>query len=225
MKLARTGAALVMGLAVLTGCSSSVSHGGAKTAKTEITPMDELRAIPRDLDGEIAALTKPIDEVQLVIDDMTSIPKRHGISAGDMIAMSKVAFESGSVQFKLAGDTEVSAEAQREVETCLQRLASVSKALKATPSRVLSLTKRIFVSSAQLPLLAGRVTTQATMVVANPFGNAEEKAKARADLEGVTQVRADVTRSLGEAEAKIVGIPAMATGALGKLGASFASVN
>jgi hypothetical protein len=212
--------AVVVSVALVTGCGGGAQNGGAKSAKVEVSPMDELKAIPKDLDGEIAALTKPIDEVQFVIDDVTSIPKRHGVSAGDMAAMSKLAFESGTVKFK--ANTEVSAEAQKEIESALTRLANVATALKATPGRVASLTKRIVVSSAKLPVLATRVTAQATFTSTNPFGGAEAKAKAKADLEGVTQVRADVTKSLSEAEAKIVGIPAMATGALGKLGASFA---
>lgn len=212
--------AVVVGLALVTGCGGGAKAGGAKSAKVEVSPMDELKAIPKDLDGEIAALTKPIDEVQIIIDDVTSIPKRHGVSASDMAAMSKMAFDTGTVKFKAS--TEVSAEAQKEIETALARLAAVATALKATPSKVVSLGKRIVMSSAKLPLLAGQVTTQASLVAANPFGGADEKAKAKADIQGVTQVRADVTKSLSEAEAKIVGLPAMATSALGKLGASFA---
>lgn len=216
-------AALMLSVAVTTGCGGGAKAAGAKSAQAEISPMEELKSIPKDLDGEIAALTKPIDEVQIVIDDVTSIPKRHGISAGDMAAMCKVAFDNGTVQFKANGD--VSAEAKQEIEAALTRLAGVATALKATPSKVTALGKRIVTSTAKLPVLAARVTTEATVTASNPFGSSENKAKAKADLDGVAQVRADVTRSISEAQSKIVELPAQATGALGKLGASFASMN
>ena len=71
----------------------------------------------------------------------------------------------------------------------------------------------------------GLVFAEAMWMRTNPVVRRAKEIATSGALGDVTQVRADVTRSLGEAEAKIVGIPAMASGALGKLGASFASMN
>ena len=50
------------------------------------------------------------------------------------------------------------------------------------------------------------------------------KAKATADLSGVKVAQDEASKAINDAQAKVTGIPAMATGALGKLGASFASM-
>ncbi|MGH7328030.1 MAG: hypothetical protein ACREJX_06735, partial [Polyangiaceae bacterium] len=73
---------------------------------------------------------------------------------------------------------------------------------------------------AKVPVLATRVTAEATATSANPFGSADSKVKAKADLDSVKQVQADVSKSITDVQAKITGIPAQATGALAKLTAT-----
>ncbi len=211
-----------LAIAVVTGCGGSRQGANAPTtssAKVELSAMEELKAIPKDLDAEAAALTKPIDDVQSVLDQLANLPKKHGITAGDMSAMAKATFEKGTVEVKL--DAKASAEAKAEVEAALNRLKDTVVALKATPDRVASLTTKIASATAKAPVLATKITSSATITASNPMASADAKAHAKADLEGVKQAQADVQKSIGDTQAKVTGIPALATTALAKLSASF----
>ena len=88
--------------------------------------------------------------------------------------------------------------------------------------KVTALTQKIVTVSAKVPVLATKVTTEAQVAVKNPFGGADAKAKAQANIDGVKQIQADVQKSVSDAQAKVASVPAMATSALTKLTASFA---
>jgi hypothetical protein len=208
----------LLGLAVAnSACEEAKSPDSVESDESE-SPMEELQAIPVELSAQVADLTKPIDDVQKVIDQLTSIPKRYGIDAADMIAMAKATVESGKVDVTVSGD--VSEDARAEIETALTTLNGAVVALRATPDRVASLVSRIATSSAKVPELAAKISVGATAAAANPFAGEGAKAKAQADVQKVKQVVADVTKVVRDTQAKIVGIPAMATGALAKLMAS-----
>jgi prefoldin subunit 5 len=183
------------------------------------SPMEELEAIPKELKAQVAHLTKPIDDIQKVIDQLTSIPKRYGIDPADMIAMAKATLESGKVNVSLGADVsaDVVADAKAEIENALKTLKGAVAGLKATPDRVEALLARIATLAAKVPALAAKVTASAAVAAANPLADAKAKATAQADVQKVKQVVADVMRVVSETQAKIVGIPAMATGALSKL--------
>ena len=210
------GSALVIG-----GCGGGQKDANsAASAKADQTPMEELKSIPKDLDADIADLTKPIDEVTQIVDDVTSMPKRLGITGDEMAAMAKATITNGTVEVKVGGNIDEKTKA--EIEATLKRLQGVVTALKSTPEKVVALTKKIVTVSVKVPVLATRITTEATAKAANPFGSAEAKASAKVDLDSVKTVQADVNKSVDDAKAKVTGIPVMATGALGKLTAAFA---
>lgn len=190
-------------------------------ASIELTPMEELKAIPADLNAEVASLTKPIDDVQAIIDELGALPKKHGLTAADVMGLAKGTFENGKVEVSLKGD--VSAAAKADVQATLEKLKATVTALKATPEKVASLTTKVAAATAKLPVLASKVTASATATVSNPFGNADAKAKAQAEMDSVQKVQADVTKSVSDIQGKLTGIPAMATTALAKLTASFAA--
>jgi hypothetical protein len=215
--------ALGLGLVTVTGCGGGAGTAKVNSGAVEASPMDELQAIPKDLDKDVAGLTKPIEDVQTIIDEITNLPKKHHINAGEMAAMSKATFDNGKVEVKVNGD--VSAEAKAEIEASLKKLSLVVAELKATPAKVAALTSKIVKVTAKVPLLATEITSKATFAASNPFGSADGKLKANAELASVQKVQADVSKSISDAQAKVTGIPALATGALGKLGASFSSMN
>lgn len=215
--------ALVFTLAIAaTACGGGAEEPQAPNAKAslQLSALDELKAIPKDLETEVSNLTKPIDDVQSIIDDVTNLPKKHGITAADAMGMAKATVSSGKVEVKTSG--ELSAEAKAEIEALLTRLNGVVTGLKATPEKVAALTTKLAATTAKVPVLATKVSASAQTTIANPFGNAEGKAKAQADLASVQQVQADVTKSVSDTQSKIAGIPAMATSALAKLTAAFA---
>lgn len=215
----------VLGVAVLAGCGGGGNAEEPKTAAAKqslsLTPMQELKQIPKDLDAEVSAMTKPIDDVQTVIDEIGALPKKHELDAKEVMAMAKGTFEHGKVEVTFKGD--VSAEAKADVEASLKKLEATVAALKQTPDKVAALTAKLPQLTAKVPVLATKVTSSATVTASNPFGSADAKAKAQAEIDGVKQVQADVSKSISDTQSKIAGIPAMATSALAKLSGSFAA--
>jgi hypothetical protein len=207
---------------------STAACGGSKQeakdpslTQADLTPMQQLEAIPTELDAEAKAMTKPIDDAEGAINDLTSLPKKHKIDAGQLMSMARATMDGGRVDVKLDGN--VSAEAKAEVEAALKRLGEVTAGLKAVPARAAALTKRCVEATAKLPVLATKISTEASVKAANPFAGAETKAKAQAEMQSVQKVQADVNAKINEVQAKVTGIPALATTALAKMGTSFAA--
>ncbi len=214
---------LLLAFALAAGACGG-SHNDAKSADSaqkDLSSMDQLKAIPTDLSASVSDLMKPLDDTQNVIDEVTSMPSRLGISASDMMAMAKATIDNGDVSVKVNGD--VSDDARAQIAASLKKLKGVVQGLKAAPEKVAALTKKLVEVTAKLPVLATKVSAESQVAIANPFGSADSKAKAKADLESVKQVQADVQKQVSDAQAKVTGIPALATGALAKLTASFAT--
>ena len=144
---------------------------------SKLSPMEQLQAIPKDLKTQADDLTKPIDDVQKVIDQLTSIPKRYGLNAADMMTMAQATLASGTVNLKLGAD--VSDAAKTEVETALNTLKEAVAGLKATPDKVAALVTKIATLSSKVPALIVQVTAGATAAAANPFAGADAIAKAK----------------------------------------------
>lgn len=189
-------------------------------ASADVSAIDELKAIPKDLDAEVASLTKPIDDVQSIIDDVTSLPKKYGINAGDAMRMARATIDSGKIEVKVKGN--LSAEAKAEIESVLTRLKDVVAGLQAIPEKAKALGVKVVATTAKVPVLATKVASSASFTAASPWSSAESKAKAKADIESVKQIQADVTKSVNDVQAKVTGVPALATTALTKLTKAFA---
>lgn len=203
---------------------SAVACGGtanqeSKTATTkaslELEPIDELKAIPADLDADVKGLTKPVDDVQGILDDLEALPKKYKLTKTQLMAMAKASFDSGKVA--ISADLNVADDAKAEIKSVLERLVAVVSELKATPDKVAALTKKTVAVTAKVPVLATKVTASATTTVSNPFAGADAKAKAQANIDSVKQVQADVSKSVSDVQGKITGIPQMATKALAKI--------
>jgi len=221
LALASTLLALVLG--GVTGCGGGGEAKSPSGEKAEVSALEELQAMPKEINAELTALTKPIDDAAEVIEQLTSIPKRHGINAGELASMAKGTFDNGTVKVELKGD--VKAEAKAEVEAALNKLKTVVAGLKAIPEKAAAMTPKLVAATAKIPVLATKVSTGATLAVSSPFASGETKAEANGDLAAVKTAQADASKAVSDAQAKITNIPALATGALGKLGASFASMN
>ncbi len=222
------GALLTLGLAG-SACGGSGANESAKSpesasaAEADLTPMQQLQVIPTSLRAQVADLTKPIDDVQKVIDQLASFPQRYNLNLGAVMGMAKATFDGGEVQITLSAD--VAADAKAELEAALNTLKGAVAALKDTPARVATLTSNVVGVAAKVPVLVTKVSASASATSANPFAGAEAKAQAQADLAAGNKVADDVMKLVSETQAKIAGVPAMATGALAKLTASFASAD
>ena len=216
---------LLVGLSLASfGCAG---HGGkdassAETTKADLSPIDELKAIPDDLNASVAEIMQPIDDSQSVIDQITSLPKRYNLNAKDVMGMAQASFTSGQVTVNFDASAQVADDAKAEVTKVMTKLTRIVTGLKATPDKVAALTQKLVTVTAKVPVLATRVTSEATITTSNPLASADAKAKAQANIDGVKDIQATVKKSISDTQAKITGIPAMATGALGKLTAAFA---
>jgi peptidoglycan hydrolase CwlO-like protein len=204
------------------GGSSNKDASSSATAKANVAPIDELKAIPADLNADIADLTKPIDDTQNLIDSVTSFPTKYNVDAKTVMGMAQASMTNGTVDVKFDAASNVSDDAKAELTASLKKLADITTALKATPNKVAALTTKIATVTAKVPVLATRVTTEATFNASSPFASADMKAKAQANLNDVKTVQANVSQSISDAQSKVTGIPALATGALAKLTAAFA---
>lgn len=216
---------LVIGAIVAAG-TLCVGCGGSEpqsktAAEVDVPPMQQLKSISAELKAGAADLTKPIDQVQAILDDLARLPEKHGLTLGDVLGMAKATLDSGKVALNVSVD--VSAEAKAELEALLTRLNEVVLELKRTPEKIATLTKQIAEDTALVPLLASRITLSASTTTLNPFVGAELRAKAQADVADLKLVQKDVNDTISQTQAKIASVPGMAANALAKLEASFLS--
>jgi hypothetical protein len=194
--------------------------GGTGEAKVELSAMDELKGLSTELQAGVDGLMAPINEVDGLINDVTSAPGRLGIDAGSLMSMDSATMSNGQVA--IAADFSADAAVRAEVEAILGRLNNIVVELKATPDKVAALSAKVVEATARVPVLATGITTSAQMKLTNPLGSAEGKAQAQADLSAVAGVQADVQATIADVQNKIAGIPAMGAQALAKLTAAFA---
>jgi hypothetical protein len=198
--------------------------GEAKTsanAQVDVPAMDQLKGISVDLQANLAALMAPINEVDALIEQVTSMPQRLGVNAKALLGMAKATVDGGQVA--ISADFSADAAVRAEVEGVIMRLKAIVDGIKAIPQNAQALTVKAGSAMVAVPALGAKVTAESTMKVNNPFGKPEEKMRAQADLQSLAQVQADVQGTIQQVQQQVMGLPAMATGALAKLAAAFAS--
>jgi len=212
---------LVVACVLLASCGGSGKQTRNQAGATgELTPMQQLQAVSGDLQAGVDELMAPINETQQIIDHVTAMPGRLGIDARSLMGMCQSTFQSRQLAFD--ANISAAADVQAEVMGVLVRLNHVVAGLKAIPANVGALGAQAVEATAKVPLLATKVATSANVTLTNPFSSPEEKAQAQADVQAVSQVKAEVMAKISEIQAKVTGIPAMATDALAKLAAAFA---
>ncbi len=213
--------AVMLAAFLVAGCG-----GGEKDAKdgddanADLEPIDQLKAVSTDLQAGVDDLMAPINEVDALIENVTSLPAKLNIDAKTFMGMVSATADSGEISIQ--ADLDITVEAKAEVEACLTQVQTIIAGLKATPEKVKVLTVKVAEATAKVPMLAAKVTTNAQAKLANPLAKADVKVSAQADLDAVVSVQADVEASIEEVKGTITGIPAMAAEALAKLTASFA---
>lgn len=210
-------AAVALSLVPTVGCGGGggATKGGEAAEKSA---MEELQAIPAELDAEVNKLMAPIDGVQAMLDQLSALPGKTGLSTKDLIGHVKGIMD-GQPMPTVAG---VKEEGKAELDGFLAKVKQFKEDIAAVPDRVTSLTATCVSLTAKVPVLAGKVTASATAVAANPFAAAEEKAKAKADAEAVAGVQQQISAKISETQQKITGIPGMATAATAKFLAALA---
>jgi len=181
-------------------------------------PMAELQAIPDEIQAEIDLVLQPITDVDVVIDQVTSIPTRYGIDAGSLSALAKASMDNGEVSIEL----DIEGDARAEIETMLGTINGIVVGLKETPQRAKDASVKIVALGTKAAGLTTKLTAKLQAKLSNPLLKADAKANIQADLDAVMKLDGDIKAIVADAKSTVTGLPAKGTEALAKLTAAFA---
>ena len=191
-----------------------------EAAESDVDPLEELKSIPDQIQAEVDMVLQPINDVDVVIDQMAAIPGKYNIDAASLTGMVKGSFDGNGVE--VSADMDVSAEAKAEIETLLKTAGGIATGLKEIPQRVPTATKNIVALGAKATALVGKLQAKYQAKLSSPFTKAEEKTKIQGELNMVLQLQGDIKGVVSDAQATVTGLPSKGTEALQKITAAFA---
>lgn len=208
--------------APMTGCSKKDkgTENPDEASESDVDPMTELESIPGQIQAELDLVLQPLTDVDVVIDQLTSIPSRHGLNAAELTAMAGAKFDGNSASVELNGD--VSAEAKAEIDAMLTTIQGIAVGLKETPARAKDATANLVALGARATAISTKITTSLTAQLSNPLLKAEKKAEIQGQLDIVATLDADIKASIGGAKETVMSVPQKGTEALAKLTAALA---
>jgi hypothetical protein len=205
-------AALVSIPAYAAGCGSKDPNTAAD-AKGDQSPVDQLKGITDDISAEVDAILQPINDVDAVVAALDALPKKYGMKPADLKVMAKGAFDGGDITLS----ANVSPEAKDDVMALLQKIKGIGTGLKSTPDKVQALLGKLPGAVAQVPVLYGKAQASLQVKANNPFGNSDDKAKAKTDLADLDKVKTDIMTKIDTVKSTVMGLPDKATQAVAKL--------
>lgn len=207
--------------APLAGCTKkdkgTTNPDEAATAEGEVDPLVELQAIPAQIQAEVDVVLQPITDVDVVIDQVTSMPQTLGIDAASLRGLAKASFENGEVAVNL----DIAADAKAEVEAVLVKITGIVTGLKETPERVKTATGNIVAIGTKATGLVTKLTAKYQAKLSNPLLKADAKAKIQADLDTVIALDANIKTTISDAKSTVTSLPDKGKEALVKLTAAF----
>jgi hypothetical protein len=207
--------------APLAGCSKkdkgTTNPDEATEAEGEVDPLAELQAIPGQVQAEVDLVLQPITDVDVVIDQVTSMPETLGVDPASLRGLAKASLENGEVAVSL----DVTAEAKAEVEAVLVKITGIVTGLQQTPERVKTATGNIVAIGTKATALVSKLTAKYQAKLSNPLLKAEAKAKIQADLDTVLELDADIKATISDAKQTVTSLPNKGKEALVKLTAAF----
>lgn len=202
------------------GCSKkdkgSANPDDASDADSD--PLAELQSIPDQIQAEVDLVLQPITDVDVVIDQVTTMPSRLGVDAGGLQALAKASLADGQVSI----DLDVEADAKAEIETLIETIQGIAVGLKETPERATVAAKNIVELGGKAAALTAALTAKYQAKLANPLLKAEAKAEMQAELDLVVKLDADIKTLVNDAKSTVTALPAKGTEAMAKLTAAFA---
>ncbi len=208
--------------APLSACSKkdqgTTNPDEAAAAEAEVDPLVELQAIPGQVQAEVDLVLQPIHDVDVVIDQVTSMPQTLGVDAASLRGLAKASLENGTVAVNL----DIAADAKAEVEAVLAKITGIVTGLKETPERVKTATGNIVAIGTKATGLVTKLTAKYQAKLSNPLLKADAKAKIQADLDTVLKLDADIKATISDAKQTVTSLPSKGKDALVKLTAAFA---
>jgi hypothetical protein len=205
--------------APLAGCSKKdKGTDNPEAAEGEVDPLEELKAIPDQVQAEVDLVLQPITDVDVVIDQVTSMPQTLGVDAASLRGLAQASLQNGEVSVNL----DITAEAKAEVEAVLVKIKGIVTGLKETPERVKTATGNIVALGTKATGLVTKLTAQYQAKLSNPLLKADAKAKIQADLDMVIKLDADIKATIDGAKTTVTSLPDKGKEALVKLTTAFA---
>lgn len=192
--------------------------------------LEQLKAIPGEIQAEVDLALKPITDAESLMADLETAPERLKISAGDLGAALKAAFDADAsadaegVKADVNVDIsklDVTAEAQAEIEAMIAKVREIKAGLVASPKTVSAATANVVALGGKAVALGTKVTTGLTAKL--KFATGEKAAELQAQLAEAEKVVADSKALVQDAKAQLTEIPAKAADMGVKLTASFAA--
>lgn len=193
----------------LTACG-----GGGKSKKggSEAGAFEQLQAIPADIDAQVAEVTKPVDGVDLMLDQMKVMPNKLKISDEEFGAVITQALRGEA----LTVPDSVQGKSRDEFTAFAQKFAGFTSDLVATPKKAEGLVAGLASTTTRIPALATQASTQAAAVLANPLSSKAEKAKAKQQQKDVKTIQKDAQDRVKAAQGKVGDLPQRSVVALNK---------
>lgn len=208
--------------APLTGCSKKDkgTTNPDEAAEGEVDPLVELQAIPDQIQAEVDLVLQPITDVDVVIDQVTSMPATLGVDAASLRGLAKASFDNGEVAVDV--DLEIGAEAKAEVEAVLAKIRGIVTGLEETPERVKTATGNIVGLGAKATGLVTKLTAKYQAKLSNPMLKGDAKLKIQGELDMVIALDAQIKGTVSDAKTTVTSLPDLGKDALVKLTAAFA---
>lgn len=239
--MTRTALLLLLSVALATPLSACKkndkgSENPDEAAEGATDPLEELKAIPDQIQAEVDMVLQPINDVDVVIDELTAMPDELGIDAPSLMAMAKASLEGAtsasvengevSIEIDAAATanvaTEMKAEVEAKIKSVLGKVQGIVTGLKETPERVKTATGNIVALGTKGAGLVAKLTASLQGKLANPLLKAEAKASLQADLDLVKKLDADIKATVTDAKATVTELPSKGKEALVKITAAFA---
>jgi hypothetical protein len=204
------------------GCSKkdkgTTNPDEATAAEGDVDPLAELQSIPDRIQAEVDHVLQPITDVDVVIDQVTTMPSRLGLDAGGLTSLASASLSDGQVEIEL----DLEADARAEVEALVETIQGIAIGLKEMPQRATNASKNIVTLGGKSAALAAALTAKYQAKLANPLLKADKKAELQAELDTVIKLDAEIKGIVDDAKATVTSLPAKGTEALAKLTAAFA---
>jgi hypothetical protein len=191
-----------------------------EASESDKDPLEQLKGIPTEIQAEVDGVLKPITDVDVVIDQVSTMPSRLGVDAAALRGMASASLTNGEVAIKV--DASITEEAKAEIQGVLDTVKGIGIGLKETPQRATVATKNILALGAKSAALVAKLTAKYQAKLSSPLTKAEEKLKIQAELDGVVKLDADIKAVIGDAKSTVTALPAKGTEALAKITAAFA---
>lgn len=201
------------------GKKDKQSKNPDEAAESDKDPLEELKGIPVAIQAEVDMVLQPINDVDVVIEQISSMPGRLGVDAKGLMGLASASLNDGKVEVNI----DVSAEAKAEVEALLNTVKGIGIGLKELPQRVPVATKNIVGHGAKAVGLVTSLTAKYQAKLSSPFTKADEKLKIQGELDMVVKLDGEIKATVGTAKETVMSLPAKGTEALAKITAAFAA--